>query len=346
MRGLIAMRSLALLILLLIINLYPMASPSYSDNNGERYYTYALISSMYHGSKPVINESIVFKLVSVNETAYRVVLVEYNESSTIGGWFKNSLELLMNRTGGIVSVNANGVIMLFDPAAPVFWIPKDMLEKAIKAADAVNHDRDRVCKPYRDLEACENTCTEKYKDNYTAISECKKECWKQFIPPYNENPVYPLQLALTGSSSPAVMGLSGIICGRLQDPQIKTISAKQVSNLYVFRLEATYKQDRSVTIKTVYSSNGWLIQYISREITKMKSSEGGEEEHISMYTIKLIDTNDDTVKTAIKDLISIDNIGNNGGIFSSLPMDTETLTILVGVAAIIAVAVVFLKKLL
>ncbi len=340
------MRPLPLLVLLLVISLSFIALPSYSNNSSERYYTYVLISTIYYDGKPSINESVVFKLVAVNETAYRVVLVEYNESSMIGGWFKNSLELLMNRTGGIVSVNANGVIMLFDPAASVFWIPKDMLEKAVKAADAVNHDRDRVCKPYRDLEACENTCMEKYKDNYTAISECRMECWKQYVPPANEDPVYPLQLALAGSSSPVVMGLSGIICGRVQDPQIKTILAKQVSNLYVFQLEATYKQDRSVTVKTVYSSNGWLIQYTSKEITKIKSSEGREEERISMNTLKLIDTNDDTVKTAIENTASISNISNNSGLSPSLPMDTETITIIVGVAAIIAIAVVLLKKLL
>ncbi len=341
------MRSLALLVLLLIISLSSIALPSYSNNNGERYYTYVLISTIYYDGKPSINESVVFKLVAVNETAYKVVLVEYNESSTLGRLFKYGLDLLMNSTGGIVSASKYGVgaIELSTPAVSfILWLPRDVLEKAVEAADTVNHDRDRVCKPYRDLEACENTCMEKYSGNSTAITKCRMECWKQYIPPYNEDPMYPLQLALASGPSPAVMGLSGIICGRLQDPQIKTISAKQVSNLYVFELEAIYKQDRSVTVKTVYSGNGWLIQYASKEITKIKSSEGGEEERVSMYIIKIIDTNDETVKTTMESLASISNISNNSGSSSPLPMDTESITIIIGVAAIIAIAVVLLKK--
>ena len=51
-----------------------------------------------------LSEKIVFKLVEVNETAYKLIPVEVNKTSLLGRQFYiYVVELLQNRTGGIIN---------------------------------------------------------------------------------------------------------------------------------------------------------------------------------------------------------------------------------------------------
>ncbi len=330
------MRSLALLVLSLIIGLSFMALPGYSSSSG-KYYTYVLTSKVYENNKLVINESVAFKLVEVNETAYRVVLIEYNESSMLGRWFESSVELLMNRTGGVVTASMyGGVIRGPGPAEYALWLPPVMLEKAVKAADMVNHEKSKVCSLYEDLMNCSNSCREKYHDNTTAISRCMKECLKKY------KPLLPLEKALLAPYSPSILDLQGVICGRVPQVHVKSIRATHSSNNYVFELEAAQEPSSTITVKTIYSNNGWLIYSTSKNIIKSKNTEGKQMERISINSIKLVDTNDDEVKNAIENTAHLSNTGSSS---PSFPANTETIAVAVGVIAIIAIAVVVLKKL-
>ncbi len=331
------MRPLALLMLLLIVNLSFMVLPGYSSNSG-KYYTYVLISEEYENDKLVVNDSVVFKLVEVNETAYRIVLVKYNKSSILGRQFEISIELLMNKTGGIVTPDPySGVIRGLNPAKYTLWLPPDMLEKAVKAADMVNNEKTKVCSLYEDYMSCSSSCREKYQNNLTSMRECRKECLEKY------NPLLPLEEALLAPYSPSVLDLTGVICGRVPQVQVKSVKTIHSSSNYVFELEATQEPRSTITVKSIYSDNGWLIYSTSERITEIKNTENGQIEHVSINSIKIIDTNDDEVEKAMKNTAHLGNIGVASPLFSS---NTETIAITVGVITLTVAAVVIIKKLL
>ncbi len=333
------MRSLALLVLILVVSLPLMAFPVYSGNN-ERYYTYVLVNENYENGVPTINESLVFKLVAVNETAYKVVLVKYNESSMLGRWFKTSIESLLNRTGCVVGIDRyHEVIWLPSPASSTFWLPPSMLREAMEAVDIVNNDKDKVCSLFEEKMSCMRSCYEEYKDNTSARSGCITNCIKK-------DPLYTLQYVLAGSLSPAMYGLSGVICrGQALHIEIKSITGRQESNLYVFELEAVREPSSTITVKTVYGSNGWLIYYTAREVNKMKNPEGKEVEYIISSTIKLVDTNDDTVEAAMEKTHTGSTSSPPEFQPQSLSVKTEVIVAAAGLIGVIAV-VFALKKLL
>ncbi len=313
-----------------------IAVPVLSLSN-EKYYVYELLAENYENGKLSISDKVVFKLMEVNETAYKVVLIEANKSSMLGRWFEVSvIEFLRNMTNGIVGTNMfDGLIRLPSPALYTFWIPPNMLEKAVRAVDMVNNERNKVCEFFEKMMSCRHECHEKYSsNNLSARRDCIINCDRL-------DPLRPLDYALTGGLSPAMYGLSGVVCNKIPELQIKGITARHDSNLYVFELEATRKPSSSITIKSVYSSSGWLLYFLSEETDLRKTPEGKQIEHTIIETVKLIDTNDETVKTAMETTKNIENPTNQ---LASIPLKPEIIAVLVGITVLASVIIFILKK--
>ncbi len=87
-----------------------------------------------------------------------------------------------------------------------------------------------------------------------------------------------------------------------------------------------------ITIKSVYSSNGWFLYF----------NESVHGKRITRITVvKLIDTNDENVKSAMKNIRNIENPVNQLAFISLKP---ETIAILVGVIILASIVIFILKK--
>jgi len=316
----------AMTFIMIILSLILIA-PS-SSMNTQKYYTYEFKTGIYETGEQPIVDKIVFKLVEVNSTAYKLVVVEINKTSMLGRSFKVSvLNLLQKTTGGIVSTNMfDGRISLPSPLPYTFWFPASMLKKAVNEASMIKNNKNKVCELYEEMMNCRHTCVEKYSNDESARRSCLINC-------YEHNPLRELNYALSGELSPAAYDLSWFVCNKISYTlEIKEINARHdtSTNTYVFELEASHENKEEIYVKTIYSSNGWLLYCHEEEKQHVKKPNGEEVTRRIVDTIKLVDTNDEELEKTMSQVTS--------NMEQQFPMGTLSINNTVLVAAIAGIA--------
>ncbi len=81
--------------------------------------------------------------------------------------------------------------------------------------------------------------------------------------------------------------------------------------------------------------------FYQKKQTFEKTPEGKQIEHTIIETVKLIDTNDETVKTAMETTKNIENPTNQ---LASIPLKPEIIAVLVGITVLASVIIFILKK--
>ncbi len=105
-------RSFMFVSLIVLFVSAPVLFTNHDDSS--KYFVYEYTFTDYENGKPSFGDRIVFKLISVNETAYKIELIRYNRSTPIGETVYESYMLLLNQTNAIIEIDQQSYLNILD----------------------------------------------------------------------------------------------------------------------------------------------------------------------------------------------------------------------------------------
>jgi len=288
-----------LLIALVALNVIIFAGATVFASSGN-YYTYTITKESYEDGKQTILGSFTIKITQINATAYKVEMLSTPNRKNPFGF---GLAIILKHKN--VFKLFNNCLQLPDVPACLYMEPST-LNKAVSIAGKVNTVINDFCKAQGNLKEA----NEKLKTTLLPLDEALQD----------------MLLALTYGRIHEVCG------GKMHF----TVNANKNGNTYTFTMHASDQQEE-LYVKTIYSATGHLIYGTYKQ--EGSFTVGGKTHEMTVIeTVKLINTNDKTVKTAATSAEQ-----NLGG--STLQVSTNEIVIgaVVGAIAITALAIA-LKK--
>ena len=328
----VAMTRAIAYIMLVTILILSMIMPIARSEAG-KYYVYEFTHQEFENGKLSLNYSIVVKFVRVNDTAYKVELVKYSGPESMKRYVETRIKNLENFTGGLVLVREGylpAVVTLH-----TLWVDPGKLSLGKEAVAEISETINKLCNM--------GGSREDISKRQEIVRELGKNAGVRMVLE-GMFPYASYRLLLQDLPAAGLREDTKYLCNKGF-----SISVDETKNTYVFKLDiskTTSSNEWKITGKAIYSKNGWLISSTYEENINSKR-EGTQYTRKVLETAKLVDTNDETVKSAMESTENIEGSkSSNGGLPQSIPVSTETVAVGVGVVTVLALIVLALKKLL
>ncbi len=328
-----------ILVTILILILSMIAPTAHSET--EKYYIYEFSHQIIENGELTFNYTIVLKLVRVNDTAYKVEVLRYSGPESIKRLIEVWIKTRKNLTGGLEIVRGGllpiDIFSLPIPIHKALWIAPEKFTSGKEAAAKLMETANKLCNMGNSGNSREDT--NKRRDLVRKLYEENKDGIQVlegvFLTALNKL----LQFDLVAAG---LYEETKYICN-----DGFSISVNELKDAYLFKLtlsKTTSSHDQIITGKTIYAKSGWLISSTYRENVNSKNKDNPYTRKV-IETIRLVDTNDETVKSVMESVKNIE--GSTGsGLLPSIPVSTETVAVGVGVVAVLALIGLALKKLL
>ena len=330
-------RATAYIMLVTMLILSTIAPTARSQT--EKYYVYEFSHQIIENGELTFNYTIVLKLVRVNDTAYKVEVLRYSGPESIKRLIEVWIKTRKNLTGGLEIVQG-GLLPIGISSLPIYkalWIAPEKFTSGKEAAAKLMETASKLCNMGKSDNSREDT--NKRRDLVRKLYEENKDGIQVlegvFLVALNK--LLQFDLVAAGLYEETEYICNGGF----------SISVDELKNAYLFKLtlsKTTSSHDQIITGKTIYAKSGWLISSTYRENVNSKNKDHPYTREV-IETIRLVDTNDETVKSVMESVKNIE--GSTGsGLLPSIPVSTETAALIVGVIAILVLVVFALKKLL
>ncbi len=289
------------------------------------YYIYEFTHREYKNGELSLNYTVTLKYVEVNDTAYRLELLNYQGPENIKEYIEERIKTLENLTGGIVLVKRGYLPSII--SLSTIWIDPRNLSRGREAVAKINNALSRLC-------SLGNSGGER-----SRRQEILGELWNDTSVKMILEGMFPQAAYRFLIFDIQAAGLSEdtkYLCNRGL-----SLIADERSGVYIYKLlvsKTTTLYKDKITGEALYSKNGWLLKLTYDEESSSKRNSNQYTRKI-VETIKLVDTNDETLKSTMQNLNS--TINND---ISSPLLTPVIIAGIIIITATLALIVIVLKR--
>lgn len=266
---------ICLTIAMLVSLIIPLAV--YADSG--RYYVYEFerVVKEFKNSEKTFETTfrIVLRYEIINDTAYRIELVEYNAPSEYDKKAVEHYLTWMNETSGMVkpirdTIEASLPPVTLEPWTPPIWIEPHILAETKEAVTKINNALN---------ELCSTTDPRQRAEKLWNLFNSRSSLIAAFLFPSIHN-----NIILIGTKEGEFLCKGGF-----------RYTAEETENTYVFRASLSKASEKGEGV-AVYSKQGWLVYMDYKETRIINSTQVLED----ASTVRLVNTNDPALASATK----------------------------------------------